>query len=130
MQRMVLIVDDNEMLFRLYRSLLSSMDCVVEHAPSRREVMRRLRQEKPDLIILNHRLQDGSGEEAAREIRRLDRHTPIIATTCAPQDLDGEAARRAGYAWVLAKPFQPAAFVKLARQLLQEDPPAAVATAA
>lgn len=123
MHRVVLIVDDNEMLFKLYRSLLSPMDCVVEHAASGREAVLRLSQDRPALIILNHRLQDGSGEATAREIRRLDRHTPIIAMTSAPQELDEEAARRAGYASVVARPFQPAALVKLARRLLQEEPP-------
>ncbi|WP_119153565.1 response regulator [Caldimonas tepidiphila] len=123
MQRVVLIVDDNEMLFKLYRSLLSPMDCVVAHAASRQDAVRSLHREKPDLIILNHRLRDGSGEEAVREIRRLDRHTPILAMTSSPQELDEEAVRRAGYASVLAKPFQRDAFVKLAQRLMQEEPP-------
>jgi CheY-like chemotaxis protein len=124
--KLVLVIDDNELLFRLYRSLLGPLPCKLAHAGSGQEALNFIRQEKPDLVILNHRPRGDAGAsvELAAQIRAAQglAQVPIVATTSLPGDVDDKLARLAGYAAVVVKPIQKSAFIELMQRLLEPEP--------
>jgi two-component system cell cycle response regulator DivK len=122
MQWNVFIIEDNELLVRMYRSIFQSMDCSVTHAPSTREAVRLLGGVNPDLIIIDDSLPDASGIDAMQAIRPHleDAGTPIIATVSQLSTLDEAAMHSAGYASIVTKPFQVHAFSALARRFVGE----------
>lgn len=122
MPRKVFIVEDNELLVRMYRSIFRSMDCCVMHATTTRDALRLLPGLHADLIIIDDRLPDGSGIHATREIRRQleDADTPIIATVSQLSTLDDDDMRSAGYASIVIKPIQFSAFSALARRYVDK----------
>ena len=67
----VMIVDDHEVVREGLRSLLNRKPgmTVVAEAGNVAQAIERALQEKPDVVVMDVRLPDGSGVEACREIR-------------------------------------------------------------
>ena len=79
----VLVVDDHEVVRVGLRSLLSREPTieVVGEAGTAAEAVAQAARLKPDVIIMDVRLPDGSGVEACREIRSTDPRVHIIMLT-------------------------------------------------
>ncbi len=79
----VLIVDDHEVVREGLRTLLTRRDGmeVVGQAGSVQEAITEAAKMKPDVIVMDVRLPDGSGIEACREIREARPETKVIMLT-------------------------------------------------
>lgn len=79
----VLIVDDHEVVREGLRALLNRRDGmdVVGQAGTVAEAVAEARKMKPDVIVMDVRLPDGSGIEACREIRESQPETKVIILT-------------------------------------------------
>ncbi|KES07738.1 chemotaxis protein CheY [Streptomyces toyocaensis] len=60
---------------------------------------------RPDLVLLDHYLPDGTGLEVVREMRRLGHQTDVIMVTAARDVSTVQAAMRQGALQYLVKPF-------------------------
>lgn len=120
MNRNVMIVEDNDLFVRIYESLFDRLDCRITRARTQTEALELLARTRPDLIVMDNRLPDGSGVEATRAIRARDqfRDTPIIAVTLRAGASDREAMTTAGCTAFMAKPIQVEEFTALARRYL------------
>jgi DNA-binding response OmpR family regulator len=119
-QRHVFIVENNEFLVKMYRSIFGAMGFGVIHAASRTDAVRLFAHSSPDLFIVDDGLPDGSGVDTTREIRASEAfaHIPIIATVShTSQQAVGEL-HAAGIASVVTKPLQVNSFSALAKQYL------------
>ena len=125
MQGNVFIVEDNEWLVCMYRSIFKTMDCCVTHASTTSDAVRLLHGMKTDLIIIDDRLPDGSGIDVTHEFRfQLEESdTPIIYTTSQLSTLDERALQSAGYASVVTKPLDIGAFSALVRRYVGNRSP-------
>jgi DNA-binding response OmpR family regulator len=121
MSKHVLIIDDNELLVKMYRSIFRAMQCSVAHASTMTDALNLLSTTRADLVILDDRLAHGS-TEVSRDLRsRLAAtKTPIIATVSRPKASNQEAMRDAGYDSIVTKPFQVNVLSALARHKLAE----------
>ena len=93
----VLIVDDHEAIRRGIRSLLSrdSLEICGE-AENGRQALEKVRELKPDLVILDVSMPVMNGLEAAREIRRFAPRTKIVILSVHDSPQIIEIAEKAG----------------------------------
>jgi two-component system response regulator DevR len=79
----VMLVDDHEVVRRGLRSLVASAPDleVVAEAASVAEAIREAEKHRPDVVVMDVRLRDGSGIEAAREIRAKRQATRVLMLT-------------------------------------------------
>lgn len=119
---LVMIVDDESGLLLLFRRLVEQLGCAVIALEGGAEAISVLREETPNLLILDWAMPEVSGEEVLRfvdSIPELDSMQVMVLTATgpgpAPADVDGRID-----AWVL-KPILPAAFLDEVRQLLRFD---------
>lgn len=116
------IVEDSEMLVKMYRSIFKALNCNVAHARTGADALRRLDGRQPDLIIVDECLVDLSGIETIRAIRAHDQliDTPLIATISARSALAVRDELRAlGVAAVVTKPWQVGSFSALVQGCLK-----------
>lgn len=79
----VLIVDDHEIVALGLRALLDDVDAidVVGTATTSAEAIRLATEQRPDVVLMDYRLPDGTGAEAASAIRAAGIGTNIVMIT-------------------------------------------------
>ena len=84
----VLLVDDHEVVRQGLASLLRSTDDIVVagEAGSVRDAIEEAERTRPDVVVMDVRLADGSGIEATREIRARRPQTQVIMLTSFADD--------------------------------------------
>ena len=103
----VLIVDDELFIVELYRDILQLRGYrVVGTAFDGEEAVRKYNKssDKPDVVIMDHRMPVMNGVEATREIMRVNPHQKIIFVSA--DILVEKEARDAGASEFLPKPFR------------------------
>ena len=103
----VLIVDDELFIVELYRDILQLRGYkVVGTAFDGEEAIRRYNDtnEKPDIIIMDHRMPVMNGVEATKEIMRINPMQKVIFVSA--DVLVEKEAREAGATEFLPKPFR------------------------
>lgn len=120
MSKHVFIIENNELLVMMYRSILQALACGVTHAATLDEALRWLPGLKADLVILDARLAEGAGMSAARKLRLTLKamEVPIIATVSRLSAREDDAVRHAGYAAIVTKPFQIKDFSMLVKSYI------------
>jgi len=104
---LVLIVDDNEKNLRLARDVLRFAGFRTVEAASGGEGVSQAVEHLPDVILMDIRLPDMEGTEAARQIKGNERtaHIPVVALTSLAMKGDREVFLAAGFDGYLEKPI-------------------------
>jgi DNA-binding response OmpR family regulator len=102
----ILVVEDEFKLRELLRSQLERDGHVVLTSGSGAEALNLARRAAPDLVILDLRLPDLSGEDVALEIREFS-DMPIVMLTAKTAEEDRIRGLQAGADDYLTKPFSP-----------------------
>ncbi|HZL58144.1 MAG TPA: response regulator [Stellaceae bacterium] len=101
----VLIIEDDVMIAMLFENLLAGMGhAVCAIAATEADAVAAAIRHKPDLMIVDGRLNHGSGEAAVDEIQRTGKVPHIFVSGDPPASIQ---ARRPG-AVVIGKPFREA----------------------
>lgn len=97
-QTKVLIVEDHQVVAEGLSALINDQDDmkVVGHTGSVAESIARVAELKPDLVLMDFRLTDGTGADAASAIRQLRPETKLIFLTREDSDAARFAALEAG----------------------------------
>lgn len=115
----VLLVDDHEVVRDGVRSLINANDdlIVVGEAGTVREAVDQATRTRPDVVVMDVRLADGSGIEATREIRaRLDK-TQVLMLTSFADDEALFASIMAGAAGYVLKQIRGGELVRAIREV-------------
>lgn len=120
MARKVLLVEDNDLLIRMYDTVLKSIGCTTVRAASVEAAINMAAADPPDLVIMDINLPDGSGIDATRQLRDSERmrDVPIIAITTRAAAADQNAMRSAGATAFMAKPIKIDDFAAVVRRHL------------
>ncbi len=103
----ILVVDDDPNLLRMLRRGLTFAGYGVRAAEDGETALRLVREEEPDLVVLDVMLPEPlDGLEVARRLRSADVHVPIIMLTARDQLQDKIAGFASGADDYLAKPFE------------------------
>jgi len=117
----VLVIDDDEQIRRLIVSLIGPMGHVLKEAASAEEGLEKLREEPPDLVLLDMQLPGRSGHDVLKEIRAdpRSRLIPVVMITGAATHERKLKAIEAGVTDFLGKPFSPEELVARVRALME-----------
>lgn len=77
----LLIVEDEELLCRVYSTTLIEHGYQVLTAHDGKTALELTKKEKPDLVVLDIKLPEMSGIKVLEEIRKIDPQVPIIMAT-------------------------------------------------
>ena len=101
----VLLVEDNPVNALLARTLLTREGCAVDHVMTAGEAVTAAPAGGYDLVLMDMRLPDFPGDEAARRLRGAGLATPIVALTANAFEEDRHACLAAGMNDFLVKPL-------------------------
>jgi two-component system cell cycle response regulator DivK len=119
---LVLIVDDNYKSRKLARDVLSASEFQTLEAATGGEAIGLAAEHVPDVILLDLRLPDMSGTEAARQLKNGDRtaQIPLVALSASALEGSGDWLEAAGFAGWLEKPIRVATFPDQVRRYCAE----------
>lgn len=108
----VLIVDDNEKNRKLARNVLSAAGFRTLEAATGAEAVALAVEHVPDVVLMDLRLPDMDGLEAARKLQGNERtaRIPVVATSAMPLEGSGGWLEEAGFAGWLEKPIRVGTF--------------------
>ena len=109
----VLVVEDNEKNMYLVNRILEDAVYEVIPATTGKEGIELAIKEKPDMILMDIKLPDINGLEAAKKIRESKscEKIPIIAITSFAMTGDKEESLAAGCTSYIEKPINPRTFI-------------------
>ncbi len=119
----ILIVEDDRAMLRGLEENLAFEGHVVRHVTRGDEALGSLAANRPDLLILDVMLPGLSGFEICRQIRRTDRHLPILMLTARGEDVDKVMGLDLGADDYLTKPFSLSELLARVRALLRRAQP-------
>jgi putative two-component system response regulator len=116
----VLIIDDDADIRRLLRRLLTVAKYGVEEFGEANPGLARIREDPPDIVLLDLQLPDRSGHEILEEIRSdpKTRLLPVVMLTGFATPEEKLKATRAGVTDFLAKPFSAEELLPRVRSLV------------
>jgi DNA-binding response OmpR family regulator len=126
--RRVLVVDDEGDFLATYERLLRRHGFLVIVAATRADGVAAVVRERPDLVISDLRLPDGSGLDVVRAARSMPEPPSVIVVTGYPSAETRQAALAAGATIFLAKPFAAAGLLAAVRSSLRDGDNAGNAT--
>jgi len=118
-QQVVLIVEDDEALRRLFKTTLTLAGYAVFEADNGFDALRRIDHSPPDLIVLDLMLPHISGFVVQQEIAAQTHtsHIPVVIITASAAELTD-----VNVACVLRKPIEPDELVAAVRKCLAKGP--------
>ena len=120
---LVLIVDDSDRNRKLARDVLGLAGFRTLEAATAREGIALANEHLPDVILMDLRLPDLDGTEAARILRAELRtaRIPVVAVTALRLDAGDDWLLDAGFAGAITKPFEIEALPELVRGFCTPD---------
>ncbi|SIQ38147.1 DNA-binding response regulator, OmpR family, contains REC and winged-helix (wHTH) domain [Rhizobium sp. RU35A] len=127
----ILIVDDDREIRSLLSRYLAEQGMRVSVAADRKECEAMVATGKPDLVVLDVMLPDGSGLDICRMLRERQPSLAIILLTALKEDVDRIIGLEIGADDYLGKPFNPRELLARIKAILRrtgqtaESPPSA-----
>jgi two-component system chemotaxis response regulator CheY len=121
MTKQILVVDDDQLMHRLFQHHLERAGYQVLSALNGREALEiAARQPPPLLIVMDIMMPDIDGLAALRELKKADatKSIPVIIITANSHHLTRKESEACGAAVFLTKPFSPTQLLNEIRRLV------------
>ncbi len=121
MGKHVLLVEDEINIIEAIRFLLTREGWHVDTHSNGADAVERIRETRPDLVVLDHMLPGKSGLDILTELRAdpAFQTLPVLMLTARGQARDREQAEKAGVSRFMTKPFSNTEVVAAVRDLVQ-----------
>jgi DNA-binding NtrC family response regulator len=119
--RKILLVDDDDDLRRAYAAHLIANGFVVEEAEDTASAHKSFVATRPDVVILDFRLPDGTAAELVPSLKELEPTVPIIVLTGFGSMELGVSLIKSGAEQCLSKPVEASALVMIVNKVLQNS---------
>ena len=120
--KLVLVVEDNEISFKLIHAVLTQVKTNIVRASNGKEAIEACLAEKHyDLVLMDMQMPEVDGLEATRRIKQIRPELPIVATTANTYDENYIACREAGCDGFLTKPLQFRKMFELMQSLFDKQ---------
>jgi len=103
----VLVVDDDEDIRNLVKTLVERTGAAVRAAPNGREGLREFHAWRPDLVVLDVSMPEMTGLEVTKRLREEHLDMPVILLTARADVIDRVIGLEAGADVYVTKPFSP-----------------------
>jgi DNA-binding response OmpR family regulator len=125
MTKKVLVIDDDPTVQRLAEYVLKKSGYEVLTAANGIEGLRKVKTEKPQLVILDVMLPGMDGFEVCDRLRKDPEtaHIPVLMMSAKAQTSDDDTARNVGADEYLVKPASPSEMLRRVARLLGESAP-------
>ncbi len=117
-RRKILVVDDEERMVRFIRLNLEQDGFQVVDAFNGKQALERLRDETPDLVLLDVMMPDLDGFEVLRMMREVS-NVPVIMLTARGEEDDRVRGLELGADDYITKPFSPREMVSRVKAVLR-----------
>lgn len=119
----ILVVDDEPDLVRILEFGLKAAGYAVETAPDGQEGLKKARESKPDVILLDLMLPKLDGYKVCRLLKFDERykHIPIVILSARTQEGDQTLAHEMGANRFLTKPYEFSEILEHIQALLKES---------
>jgi len=120
--KLVLVVEDNEISFKLIHAVLTQVKTNIVRASNGKEAIEAcLAEIHYDLVLMDMQMPEVDGLEATRRIKQIRPELPIVATTANTYDENYIACREAGCDGFLTKPLQFRKMFELMQSLFDKQ---------
>ena len=123
-----LLIDDDERLFELLSTYMSSNDVELSHAKDGGRGLSALETDVFDAVLLDVMMPGLSGLEVLSRLRQKGERTPVIMLTAKGEETDRIVGLELGADDYVAKPFSPRELLARMRAVLRRTQPNAVAS--
>ena len=122
MTKRILVVEDQEDLRGVLRTLLTGSGYAMLEAADGETGVARAKSDRPDLILMDIQMPVLDGYEATRRIKADPdlKGTPVIAVSSFAMKGDEEKARAAGCDHYVTKPYSPMQLLRIIRNTIGE----------
>ncbi len=120
----IMVVDDNSMNLKVMRGLLKANAIVPELVSSGLECLERVREQRYDIIFLDHMMPEPDGVETLKRLRAehlIDNRTAVIALTANAISGAQETYMKAGFDGFLPKPIDTDALEAMLERYLPKE---------
>lgn len=119
----VLVVDDDPMVTRLVRINLELEEFQVEEAWDGNTAMKMMRENPPQILVLDIMMPRMDGWEILRQVREdpVLKDMPVVLLTAKVQDEDMARGWRMGADGYITKPFNPVGLADILREVLSRS---------
>jgi two-component system, OmpR family, alkaline phosphatase synthesis response regulator PhoP len=120
-RKRILVVDDEIYIVHILEFTLTMEGYEVLTAADGEEALRRLEQDRPDLVVLDIMMPKVDGYEVLRRIRADEesRHLPVILLSAKGRPIDRETGLEIGADDYIVKPFSPRRLLEKIQDLLE-----------
>ncbi len=114
MPKTILIVEDNDLNMKLFNDLLQAHGYNTLQTKDGREAVALVRENRPDLVLMDIQLPEISGLEVTKMIKADEelKDIPVIAVTAFAMKGDEERIREGGCEGYIAKPISVSTFLE------------------
>ncbi len=120
--KMVLVVEDNQISFKLIHAVLTQVRTNVVHATNGRKAIEACESGAHfDMVLMDMQMPEVDGLEATRRIKEIRPELPIVATTANTYDETARACKEAGCDGFLTKPLQFRKMFELMQALFDQQ---------
>lgn len=116
----ILAVDDSQTMRDVVKETLESAGYKVTVAENGKDGVEKFKQDKFDLVVADINMPIMDGITMIKEIRKLNPSVPILTLTTESEESKKQEGRAAGADGWIVKPFRPAQFLDIVRQILEE----------
>ncbi|MFC1576508.1 response regulator transcription factor [Candidatus Omnitrophota bacterium] len=104
-KKKILVVDDDQAVGGMLKKFLSKKGYEAIAVESGKEALKKLKSEKPNIILLDIRMPEMDGIEVLKRIRDIDRNVGVIMITAVKEDEIGRRCMELGAYDYITKPF-------------------------
>lgn len=123
MMKQILVVDDDQLMHRLFQHHLEKAGYQMLSAMTGREALEIASRENPGLIVMDIMMPQVDGLAALRELKKADatKAIPVIVITANSHHLARKESESCGAALFLTKPFSPTQLLNEIRRLVPQN---------
>ena len=123
MAKKILVIDDEEDYINLVKTIMEPLGYVISFASNGKEGMASIKNEIPDLVILDVNMPELDGYQLTEQIRRTAeiKHIPIILLTVRRKEDDKVKGLDLGADDYITKPFHPKELIARVETVLRRS---------
>lgn len=101
----LLIIDDDKQTCDYLKDFFAMRKCIVSIALSGKEGLLSIKKQKPDIVLLDVKMEGMDGLDALKEIKEIDNNIKVIMITVASDETTRQRAQDLGADDFIKKPF-------------------------